>query len=158
MMGEQGQKCEGEKVKLVLYQTEQNVGGKLMMMPTIWIMKYSKDKFKASYNGNLKNALKGRKNRFKGHFKTELKEFHNKKGQVIERNLTCTKDLEALIDKVIETRKVVNPLIIVGCDGGLGSFLVTLVITDRTKDYKLEKHKPTGFPGESIWIYSRLSH
>ena len=109
-------------------------------------MKYSKDKFKASYNGNLKNALKGRKNRFKGHFKTELKEFHNKKGQVIERNLTCTKDLEALIDKVIETRKVVNPLIIVGCDGGLGSFLVTLVITDRTKDYKLEKHKPTGFP------------
>ena len=35
MMAEQGQKCEGEKVKLVLYQTEQNVGGKHMMMHII---------------------------------------------------------------------------------------------------------------------------
>ena len=107
---------------------------------------FTKEKYSASYSGNLRNALKGRKNRFKGHFKTELKEFRNKNGEVIERNLTCTKDLEAQIEKVIETRKVVDPLIIVGCDGGLGSFLVTLVVIDRTKNYKLEKHKPTGFP------------
>ena len=65
---------------------------------------------------------------------------------MIERYLTCTKDLEAQINKVIETRKVLDPLIIVGCDGGMGSFIVTLVVIDQTKNYKLQKHKPTGFP------------
>ena len=63
----------------------------------------------------------------------------------IERYLSCTKDLEAQINKVIEARKVVDPLIIVGCDGGMGSFIVTFVVIDQNKNYKLQKHKPTGF-------------
>ena len=71
--------------------------------------------------------------------------FHDKKGKLIERYLSCTKDLEAQINKVIESRKVVDPLIIVGCDGGMGSFIVTFVVIDRNKNYKLQKHKPTGF-------------
>ena len=58
---------------------------------------------------------------------------------MIERNLTCTKDLDALIQKVIDTRKIADPLILVGCDGGLGSFLVTLVVIDQSRNYKLEK-------------------
>ena len=110
------------------------------------IVKFQKDKYGVSFKGNFRRVLKGRKTRFKGHFKTISKYFHGSKGNLIERHLTCTKDLEAQINKVIETRKVVDPLIIVGCDGGMGSFLVTLVVIDRTKNYKLEKHKPTGFP------------
>ena len=47
---------------------------------------------------------------------------------------------------MIDVRKVEEPLILVGCDGGLGSFLVTLVVIDQTKNYKLEKLKPTGYP------------
>ena len=94
----------------------------------------------------LQKGSEGKENRFLGHFKTLFKDFHDKKGNVIERYLTCTKDLEAQINKVIETRKVLNPLIIVGCDGGMGSFIVTLVVIDQSKNYKLQKHKPTGFP------------
>ena len=71
-----------------------------------------------------------------GHFQTKLTEFQDKKADVIERNLTCTKDLDALIEKVNEVREVVDPLILVGCDGGLGSFLVTLVVIDQSRNYK----------------------
>ena len=110
------------------------------------VLKFQKTKFCVSFTGNFRRVLKGRKNRFPGHFKTLFKDFHDKKGNVIERYLTCTKDLEAQINKVIETRKVLDPLIIVGCDGGMGSFIVTLVVIDQSKNYKLQKHKPTGFP------------
>lgn len=109
------------------------------------IVNFTKRKSSNALNGNLQNILKSRKKRFDGHFETKLTEFHDKKGNVTERNLTCTKNLDALIQKVIDTRKVVQPLILVGCDGGLGSFLVTLVVIDQTKNYKLEKLKPTGF-------------
>ena len=67
--------------------------------------KVSKTKFCVSFTGNFRRVLKGMKNRFPGHFKTLFKDFHDKKGNVIERYLTCTKDLEAQINKVIETRK-----------------------------------------------------
>ena len=110
------------------------------------VVQFTKRKSSGAFNGNLVKFLKNKKQILKGHFKTELREFHDKKGKVIKRNLTCTKDLDALIAKVISTRKIVEPLILVGCDGGLGSFLVTLVVLDQTWDYKLEKFKPTGFP------------
>ena len=109
------------------------------------IVKFQKRKFGVSFVGNFRRVLKGRKNRFPGHFKSVYKLFHDKKGKLIERYLSCTKDLEAQINKVIEARKVVDPLIIVGCDGGMGSFIVTFVVIDRNKNYKLQKHKPTGF-------------
>ena len=110
------------------------------------VVKFTKEKSGCSFDGNLAKFLKNKKKILKGHFNTELREFHDKKGKVIERNLTCTKDLDALIQKVIDVRKVEEPLILVGCDGGLGSFLVTLVVIDQTKNYKLEKLKPTGYP------------
>ena len=110
------------------------------------VVKFHKRKTKSSFNGNLVNFLRNKKKILSGHFKTELREFHDKKGNVIERNLTCTKDLDALIQKVIDTRKIADPLILVGCDGGLGSFLLTLVVIDQSRNYKLEKIKPTGFP------------
>ena len=110
------------------------------------VVKFTKEKSGCSFDGNLAKFLKSKKKILKGHFNTELREFHDKKGKVIERNLTCTKDLDALIQKVIDVRKVEEPLILVGCDGGLGSFLVTLVVIDQTKNYKLEKLKPTGYP------------
>ena len=110
------------------------------------VVKFHKRKTKSAFNGNLIKFLKKKKQLLKGHFKTDFKEFRDKKGKSIKRNLTCSKDLEVLIEKVIKIRNIVDPLILVGCDGGLGSFLVTLVVIDRTKDYKLERFKPTGFP------------
>ena len=48
------------------------------------IFKFQKDKFGVSFKGNFKRVLKGRKTRFKGHFKTVSKYFHGNKGNPIE--------------------------------------------------------------------------
>ena len=110
------------------------------------VLKFTKHKSGSSFEGNLCQFFKEKKRILQGYFKTVPKDFLEKKGKVIERNLTCTKDMDFLIEKVIEMREIRVPLILVGCDGGMGSFLVTLAIIDQTKNYKLEQFKPTGFP------------
>ena len=139
------------KVENGNYQTEREVSwlGKSLRVSERDLRKvvsFTTRKSGISFKGNLDKYLKNKKRILGGHFTTKLTEFHDKKGNKIERNLTCTIDLDTLIQKVINVRKVAEPLILVGCDGGLGSFLVTLVVIDKSRNYKLEKIKPTGFP------------
>ena len=54
------------------------------------VVKFAKRKSSGAFNGNLVEFLKNKKQIPKGHFKTELREFHDKNGKVIERNLTTS--------------------------------------------------------------------
>ena len=104
------------------YQTEREVSwlGKSLRVSERDLRKvvsFTTRKSGISFKGNLDKYLKNKKRILAGHFTTKLTEFHDKKGNKIERNLTCTIDLDTLIQKVINVRKVAEPLILVGCDG-----------------------------------------
>ena len=54
------------------------------------VVKFAKRKSSGALNGNLVEFPKNKKQILKGHFKTELGEFHDKNGKVIEQNLTTS--------------------------------------------------------------------
>ena len=90
---------------------------------------------------------------------TEKIEFKIKDGEMEERFLTYTKDLDAFIDELLKKRNIdpENALLIFGLDGGQGKFLVTLIIADSTKNYKCDKYKQQDFTSYYFQLKLRIS-
>lgn len=95
----------------------------------------------------MKKDLKNMTEILKDYFKSDIKIFKNSDGELIERYLTHTTNIEDFVQKILEERNIQhkNATLIFGLDGGQGKFLVTLIVKDDSKDYDTDKYKPTSF-------------